>query len=68
MELTEDDIVEVVLGLESKHFIKSMPSKTMPGTWQDVYRCRHQGLDLYVKLTADAQGPVVLSFKEFGGQ
>ena len=62
--LDEDDIKESILGLEDRHFFKSMPSRTRPGMAQDVYRFRCFGFALYAKLQLGIGGTaVVISFK-----
>jgi hypothetical protein len=64
LSLDEGDIKECVLGLEFRHFFKSMPSRKRPGMNQDVYRCRYAGLALYIKLQMGLDGrAVVVSFK-----
>jgi hypothetical protein len=32
--------------------------------WQDVYHAPYRGIVLYVKFTTDAEGYLVISFKE----
>ncbi len=42
-----------------------MPSTKRPGTYQDVYRPRYHGFELYVKLqAAGGKQVVVISFKQ----
>jgi len=42
-----------------------MPSDANPAVWQDVYKPRVRGQDLYVKFTLDSRGELLLiSFKE----
>lgn len=60
----EDDIKDCVLGLRERDFYKTMPSRSIEGLYQDVYRCRHRGLAIYAKLQiTDAGCAVVMSFK-----
>jgi len=61
------DMVEVIQGLQPRHFYKSMTSFADHRQWQDVYHApSDQGL-LYVKFTADAVTEfLLLSFKEKG--
>jgi len=61
------DMVEIIQGLERRHFYKSMTSFADHRQWQDVYHApSDQGL-LYVKFTADAVTEfLLLSFKEKG--
>ena len=64
MDLGPDDIVTCVLEITEDDFYKSMPSRQRPGTFQDVYRPTHDGLNLYVKLQSDSRNKaVVISFK-----
>ena len=61
----EDDIVECVLSLSVENdFEQSYESRDRPGTFQDVYKPRHHGYELFVrlKLVQDRQA-VVISFK-----
>jgi hypothetical protein len=61
----ESDITECVCTLSAGHFYKSMPSESVPGTFQDVYRTEWDGKAIYAKLTLGAVGrrTVVISFK-----
>jgi len=60
----EDDVRDCILMLEQRHFYKSMRSKKRPGSRQDVYRCRHQGIAIYTKVQMGGGGKaVVISFK-----
>lgn len=67
MGLDEQDIVDCILALHENCFYKTMPAELRPGTWQDVYRPRFAGLDLYVKVQVVGTSPddtvVVISFK-----
>jgi motility quorum-sensing regulator / GCU-specific mRNA interferase toxin len=59
------DIVQTVLQLRRADFYKTMPSEKVPGLWQDVYRPRVSGMELYVKLQVTPSAvAVVISFKE----
>ncbi|MDP2790324.1 MAG: type II toxin-antitoxin system MqsR family toxin [Rectinemataceae bacterium] len=58
----EEDIDNVVLGLETKDFYKSMSADKFPGRWQDVYRPFFQDIELYLKLQI-CTSVVVISFK-----
>ena len=58
----EEDIDEVVIGLTESDFYKTMPAEKLPGLWQDVYRPKHKGQELYVKLQIVGKA-VVISFK-----
>jgi hypothetical protein len=64
LKLDEDDLVACILGLEPAVFYKSMPSKKMIGTWQDVYRPTYQGRRLYVKVRiSDDARTIVIQLK-----
>jgi motility quorum-sensing regulator/GCU-specific mRNA interferase toxin len=63
--MDEQAVVDVIGGLTTGDFDKSMPSEIDPATWQDVYKPVIEGRELYVKFTLDAQGQLLLiSFKE----
>ncbi len=47
-----------------EQFYKSMTAFADHRIWQDVYHVPCNGLVLYVKFTTDAQGYLVISFKE----
>jgi motility quorum-sensing regulator/GCU-specific mRNA interferase toxin len=57
---------QVVLGLSSSDFYKSMTTYRDNSIWQDVYHGKtEQGLPVYIKLTLYTDGrPPVISFKE----
>jgi len=62
---TSKEVVDVIAGLTGRDFDKSMPSDINPAIWQDVYKPIIEGRELYVKLTLDTQGELLLiSFKE----
>ena len=64
LQLDEMDILECVMGLTTASYFKTMPSRTRPGCFQDVYRPRYQGLPIYLKLQMSPEGrAVVISFK-----
>jgi motility quorum-sensing regulator/GCU-specific mRNA interferase toxin len=50
--------------MRRSHFYKSMTSHADHRVWQDVYRVPWGGLVLYVKLTVDELGRLILSMKE----
>ena len=58
------DVVDVIQGMSRSHFVKSMTSLADHRVWQDVYNVRHRGRRLYVKFTVDADGDLLISFKE----
>lgn len=57
-------MVDVVQSMRRNHFYKSMTSHADHRVWQDVYRVPWSGLVLYVKLTVDDLGRLILSMKE----
>lgn len=58
-------IVETVLGIERKMFVKSMTTYTDHRVWQDVYHVPTRGLVLYAKFQADILTEfTVMAFKE----
>lgn len=62
--LTLDDVVQVVQSMKRAHFYKSMTAFENHRVWQDVYHVPWQELTLYVKLTVDELGRLILSLKE----
>jgi motility quorum-sensing regulator/GCU-specific mRNA interferase toxin len=52
-------IVDTIVGIERRMFVKSMTTFADPRVWQDVYHVPARGLTLYVKF----QGDVVTEFK-----
>jgi motility quorum-sensing regulator / GCU-specific mRNA interferase toxin len=62
--LTLDDIVTLIRSMTREHFYKSMTSIGDHRIWQDVYHVPCGLLVLYVKLTTDAEGFLVISLKE----
>lgn len=62
--LTLEDVVQVVQSMKRAHFYKSMTAFGNHRQWQDVYRVPWQELTLYVKLTVDELGRLILSMKE----
>lgn len=60
----EEEIVDVVRKLYPEDFFKTMESTDQPGLWQDVYRAKNKGIQLYIKLQISADGKgVVIQFK-----
>ena len=58
-------VVATIQALTMADFEKSMTSVADHRVWQDVYRPKFAGTELYVKLTLDAQKALFLiSFKE----
>lgn len=62
--LSLQDVVEVVQSMRRSQFYKSMTSHADPRVWQDAYHVPWAGLELYVKLTVDDRGRLILSLKE----
>ena len=63
--MDDADVVAVIQAPVFGDFEKSMTSVVDHRIWQDVYRPRVGGRELYVKFTLDAQGVLFLiSFKE----
>jgi motility quorum-sensing regulator/GCU-specific mRNA interferase toxin len=62
--LTREDVVLVVQSMKREHFYKSMTSFADHRVWQDVYHLPWGALVLYVKLTVDELGRLILSMKE----
>jgi motility quorum-sensing regulator/GCU-specific mRNA interferase toxin len=57
------DVLEVVLKLTARDFYKSMTTHADHTIWQDVYRPRTPGGDVYLKLTV-IDDLLIVSFKE----
>jgi motility quorum-sensing regulator/GCU-specific mRNA interferase toxin len=62
--LTLQDVVDVIQSMTREQFFKSMTSIASHAIWQDVYHVPYEGIVLYVKFTTDAEGYLVISFKE----
>jgi motility quorum-sensing regulator/GCU-specific mRNA interferase toxin len=63
--LTLEDVVQVIQSMKRSHFYKSMTALGNHRVWQDVYHVPwREGLVLYVKLTVDELGRLILSLKE----
>lgn len=63
--LDEESIKECVCGLTPKDFYKTMPSKKVAGSFQDVYKTEFCGLPIYTKLSLSlgrGRKTVVISF------
>jgi motility quorum-sensing regulator/GCU-specific mRNA interferase toxin len=58
------DVVRIIQGMTREQFFKSMTSLADHRVWQDVYHVPFESAVLYVKFTTDAQGHLVISFKE----
>jgi len=64
LNMTLDDVVACIQAINREHFYKSMTTIANSAIWQDVYHAPYRGLVLYVKFTTDAEGYLVISFKE----
>lgn len=62
--LTLLEVVEVIQSMKREHFYKSMTADGHSRIWQDVYHVPWEALTLYVKLTIDEEGRLLVSFKE----
>jgi len=63
--LSPDEAVEVVLGMKSSTFYKSMTTHADHTIWQDVYHVVLKSRRIaYVKVTLRENGIVVIQFKE----
>lgn len=63
--VTESAVIEVVLGLTTADFYKSMTTYADHTIWQDVYRPRTTVGGVYLKLTV-IEDVLIVSFKELG--
>ncbi len=62
--MDEQAVVDVIAGLTTADFEKSMPSEVTPAIRQDVYKPVVGRRELYVKFARDARGALLLiSFK-----
>ena len=62
--ITLQNVVDIIQGMTREQFYKSMTNQWDSAIWQDVYHVPHDGISLYVKLTTDALGYLVISLKE----
>jgi motility quorum-sensing regulator/GCU-specific mRNA interferase toxin len=62
--ITLEEIIGLIQGMTREQFYKSMTSAANSAIWQDVYHVPYATLVLYVKFTTDAEGYLVISFKE----
>lgn len=62
--ITLAQVVMIIQGIKKEQLYKSMTSNANSTVWQDVYHVPYGALVLYVKFTIDAQGYLVISFKE----
>jgi len=62
--ITLADVVGILQSMSREQFYKSMTSDANSAIWQEVCHVPHATLVLYVKFTTDAEGYLVISFKE----
>jgi len=62
--ITLQDVVDIIQCMTREQFYKSMTNDVNSAIWQDVYHVPHGSVVLYVKLTTDSEGYLVISFKE----
>lgn len=62
--LSLEDVVQIVQSMKRVQFYKSMTAFEDHRVWQDVYYVPWSDLVLYVKLTVDELGRLILSLKE----
>ena len=63
--MDDDDIVACVWALGDDDYETTLEGTRVPGTFQDVYRTRHHGFRIYLKvrLIGDHEA-VIISFKQ----
>lgn len=64
LALLPADVVTILQLMTREQFHKSMTSVADHRVWQDVYHVPMGSLVLYVKVTTDPEGYLVISFKE----
>jgi motility quorum-sensing regulator / GCU-specific mRNA interferase toxin len=65
LKMDDEAVVAMIQALTGADFEKSMTSYANSRVWQDVYRPKAGGTELYVKFTLDAMNALFLiSFKE----
>ncbi len=62
--ITLEEVVGIIQGMTREQFYKSMTSDANSAIWQNVYHVPHASFVLYVKFTTDAEGYLMISFKE----
>ena len=63
MGLSFQDVIDVILGLTTRDFYKSMTTNADHKVWQDVYRTNTSVGEIYLKLTV-IDDVLIVSFKE----
>lgn len=61
--LDDEEVIEIILGLEPKNLYKSMTSYQNHKIWHDVYHKEYRGIELYIKLQL-VDNAIIISFKE----
>lgn len=65
LNFTDEEVVLAIQNLSPSDFYKSMPPVHINFTaWQDVYKTRFKGVNLYIKFQINAKRELILSFKE----
>lgn len=64
LEIDLQGVVDIVQGMNTGQFYKSMTSAADSKVWQDVYHVPYDEVVLYVKFTTDVDGYLIISFKE----
>jgi motility quorum-sensing regulator / GCU-specific mRNA interferase toxin len=65
LKMDDQAVIDVIQALTPADFEKSMTSYANNQVWQDVYKPKAPGTELYVKFSLDAMGALLLiSFKE----
>jgi motility quorum-sensing regulator/GCU-specific mRNA interferase toxin len=64
LSMTRADIIDCIQAMARTQFFKSMTSLADARIWQDVYHVPYRDVVLYVKFTTDAEGYLIISFKE----
>jgi len=63
--LNAADIVACVCGLTEHDYEQTLESTRFPGTFQDVYKPRYQGFEIYLKVRLiEDRKTLVISFKK----
>jgi hypothetical protein len=60
LDYTPSEVRLIVLAIEHRHFVKSMPCDDNPTVRQDVYVCEDRGLPLYIKFQRKPNGGLML--------
>lgn len=67
LNISDCEVVDIIQNLSLKDFYKTMPPIHKDYTsWQDVYKPKYRGQQLYVKFQINAGGEIIVSFKRSG--